>query len=426
MDATRIAIWVCAVCLCALIGCQLPGAKPSSQQETQEPVRREEPPVVVENSAPAETGQDRDGLEQRVLEWAERIDDVASRTADSRSAAPVRSQSGGAYPLPWLASDTQTTPPSTQPTGQQPSGRTATRWAPGSEPPPAENKPTKSTSTDSESTPANPTPAAPTLDGVTVHGEPSRSSRKTEPTQVQPAVNMPATAAGAPVSLEQFVEQWQGRMQDSSFREQLDVRILHVVAGDYARGRQPLELVSQEQQTLASRYIEALIAIRETHMGDLSGTAPAALKELDQLAEELRGFSALTIPTLEICREVRGFGQYQTIDPPRFAAGAGVEFVVYCELRDFASEHHDDGMHYTRFDMRTAILTHAGDTVLELKDTDIVDRCRNRRRDCFIPRLVSLPHTLSPGAYVIKITVVDKVAEKVAEQRATFRIVAGS
>jgi hypothetical protein len=74
--------------------------------------------------------------------------------------------------------------------------------------------------------------------------------------------------------------------------------------------------------------------------------------------------------------------------------------------------------------MTTTILNRIGDTVLEIKDTEIVDRCRNRRHDCFIPRLVRLPETLPPGQYVAKVTVIDKLGQKVAEGRAPFQLVA--
>ena len=48
------------------------------------------------------------------------------------------------------------------------------------------------------------------------------------------------------------------------------------------------------------------------------------------------------------------------------------------------------------------------------------------RRDvgrCPTYALVRLPATLAPGDYVAKVTLVDKLGGKVAENRATFRIV---
>ena len=157
-------------------------------------------------------------------------------------------------------------------------------------------------------------------------------------------------------------------------------------------------------------------------MGDLAGAAKAAAAQLTELQESLRRLSDLNMPVLTICSAVRGYGQYEVVEPARFLAG-GAEFVLYCEVRDFTSELRDN-YYYTTFDMTTAILNRTGDTVFEIKDPDITDRCRNRRQDCFIPRLIRLPASLSPGQYVAKVTVVDKLGQKVAENRATFQLVA--
>ena len=180
--------------------------------------------------------------------------------------------------------------------------------------------------------------------------------------------------------------------------------------------------MSTEQQELAKRFVGSLIAIREAHLGDPAGGARSALGEIEQLAATLREASDLAIPTLVLCREVRGFGQYQPMEPARFASGTAAEFVVYLEVRDFASRKRDDGWYHTQFDLKTTVLSHGGDVVLELDDPAIVDRCRNKRTDCFIPRLVRLPATLSPGEYTVKVTLADRLADKVCESRGTFRV----
>jgi hypothetical protein len=239
------------------------------------------------------------------------------------------------------------------------------------------------------------------------------------------AVNAPATAANHPMSLKDFLERQISRTRDPSFQQQFDTRLLHAAAGDYEKARQPLELVSDEQQQMAARFVEAYIVLRERTLGDdPTEAANAALREIEQLADALRPLSDLSIPTLVLCRAVRGYGQYDVIDPPSFLTGNPIEFVTYSEVRHFATERQPDGTYHARFDMHTTILTRDGTTVLNLDDRDIVDRCRSRRRDCFIPRLVRLPATLSPGQYVAKVTIIDKLAQKVAEKRATFRVIA--
>ncbi len=264
------------------------------------------------------------------------------------------------------------------------------------------------------------TVAPPALAEVLVRPAPDAPGTLPEPGA--PQINAPAYARTASTSLREFLEQSLPG-EDSSFREQLDRRMLWVMAGDYERARAPLTLVTAEQQELAIRFVEAWIAVRDWHMGDPSRAAGAAARELDELRRSLQRLSDLSMPTVRICSAVRSFGQYDALEPARFLAGTPAEFVLYCEVRDFVSELRDD-MYVSSFDMTTTILNRAGDTMLEIKDANIIDRCRNRRHDCFIPRLIRLPTTLPPGQYVAKITLADKLGQKVAENAATFQLVA--
>jgi hypothetical protein len=241
-----------------------------------------------------------------------------------------------------------------------------------------------------------------------------------------PSVNAPAEAAGQPPSIQELAEQWLAQPTDTSYRAQLDRRVLLVLSGNYEEARRPLELVSTEQQQLATQFVEALIAIREGHGGDPAAEANAILARIEALAESLVPLSDLRISDLALTRAVRGFGRYEALDPPELLTGRENEFVVYCEVQNFLSRPAADGSYESLFSLRTTVLNRAGDVVLELNDEHIADKCRTRRHDCFIPRLVRLPATLSPGEYVVKTTIVDKIGKKVAEKRTTFRIVARS
>jgi hypothetical protein len=263
-------------------------------------------------------------------------------------------------------------------------------------------------------------PIPPALAELVVRAAPDAAPAVPEP--LAPQVNAPTFAHGTPTSLREFLEQ-SLPADEGSFRDQLDRRMLWVMAGDYERARAPLNLVTAEQQELATRFVEAWVAVRDWHLGDPSRAASAAARELDELRQALQRLSDLSLPTVKICSAVRSFGQYDALEPARLLAGTAAEFVLYCEVRDFVSELRDD-LYTSTFDLTTTILNRAGDSVLEIKDTNIVDRCRNRRHDCFIPRLVRLPATLPPGQYVAKITLIDKLGQKVAENRAPFQLVA--
>ena len=404
--------------LVLVLGCTWDRPPPAYQPQPATP-KREEPPQVVQKPAasqPAKQDAETDDVSSSVLGWVRRVNDAQQRARARDAWAPdaQRTDRHAADVEPALA----TRPAQTRPVVIQPKP-----VAPG---PPADLAgplPTTQMTAALQPPPSTQAAAAapPVLAGVVVRPAPVARTAAANP--AAPAVNAPAAARTGPASLREFLAQTPAG-GDDSFQQQVDQRMLWAVAGDYDRAREPLKLVTAEQQELASRFIEAWVAIREGHMGDLAGAASAAGRQLAELQEALRRLSDLSIPVLKICSAVRGYGQYEVVEPPRFTAGNPGEFVLYCELRDFASERRNDGLYYTTFDMTTTLLNRAGDNVLELKDADLVDRCQNRRHDCFIPRLVRLPATLSPGQYVAKVTVADKLGQKVAESCVTFQVVA--
>ncbi|MBI5864635.1 MAG: hypothetical protein HZB38_09025 [Planctomycetes bacterium] len=261
--------------------------------------------------------------------------------------------------------------------------------------------------------------AAPIIGEITV--------RAAAPDAVRAPILSPTVVANAPgeaasgESLQNLLSSALSEPGDATFREQLDRKMLLVVKGDYERAREPFTLASDAQQALGRRLLEALIAIREGNDGDPGQSAAAALHQINALRESLTDASDLNLPVFSICRAVRGFGQYEPIEPPRFVSGRENEFVAYCEIRDFASSERD-GTYVSNFKMKIAIL-HGRDEVHSVAADDIVDKCRAKRSDCFLSPLVRLPASLAPGDYVARITVHDKIAGKVAEKIAKFRIV---
>lgn len=393
MDAIGTPRWVWACSLLTICGCTWLNRPPAAQRESSQPTEPPEPAQVVEDQAPPDPAPVESDVDRSILDWVSRVDGAAER--EKPPGEPPRSKSQAS-----LAADATTRPTEQAPSEVIPEPVVA---APASPPP-------------SKAAPSEP----PTLGHVAARAK--SNPQAATPESAAPEINAPAMARNAPSSLRDFLDRMPPSEGDA-FREQLDRRMLWVIAGDYEQARTPLHLVTAEQQELATRFVEAWIVMRDWHMGDQGGAANAAVHELGELQKSLQRLSDLSVPVLKICSAVRGFGQYDVIEPARFVAGTASEFVLYCEVRDFVSEE-QDGTYTTTFDMTTTILNRAGDNVLELKDTQIVDRCRNRRHDCFIPRLVRLPATLSPGHYVAKVAIIDKLGQKVAENRAAFQVVA--
>ena len=420
MDARSAAIAAC-LCLFALItGCFPPNGGPTARPPTDDSstsVGSDGTATRLESNGLQTVGDVEPELEpvQRWIEQIERIDDVGARVAQQQSRAELNPPAESAYDQ---GSTTYQPQPEGTPAGQGTELTGSSARSPGSGEGEDPTRGSRAPSAQAE--------MAPVLGQVTVRA--ARSAPPTESTAdlASPSVNAPAEAAGPALTLTELTEQWLDQPAGTAFRDQLDRRLLLVLRGDYERARQPLEMASTEQQRMAAQLVEALIAIREGHGGDPGPEANRVLTHVEALAESLLPLSDLRIPTLALTRAVRGFGRYEALDPPTFLTGRESEFVVYCEVENFLSRLTDDGGYESLFSLRTTVLNRAGDVVLELNDEHIADRCRTRRHDCFIPRLVRLPGTLSPGEYVVKTTIVDKIGAKVAERRTTFRIVARS
>lgn len=258
--------------------------------------------------------------------------------------------------------------------------------------------------------------APPVLVNVALHGKPT-----VNPPAVRPSAERRELATQAGFAVADLPTLFPAP-DDADFAAQLDRRLACLLAGDYAAALQPLPVASAAQQEAAARLVEAVIELREAHLGD-PDAVKAALPPIERLAETLRGAGDLHLVT-RLCSSVQGFGQYVEARPDAFVTGQPVEFVLYCEVAGFTSQEEADGAWISRFDLRTEVLTPAGDALTTLDDHDIVDRCRSRRRDCFIPRLVRLPATLSPGPYVVRVTLTDRLGDKVTEQRVAFRVAA--
>ncbi len=348
--------------------------------------------------------------------------DVESQVQAWLAGLPQRDRSAEAES--GIASRARTTdgdfPPPVKPAAPEPPGEDAAdAQLIASQEPGAESADSTAGVADEPSAPAGP----PVVTAVSVRPA-ARAPQFPAVSPLEPTVaNAARTSASAAPSMDELLRLHAAQLADVGFREQLDRRLLLALAGDFESARQPLDAVSDEQQRIAAQFIESLIAMREFHGGDPQAEADKLRAQVDRLHETLRATGDPVLSAPALCRSVRGFGQYDLLDPPLVFAGVESEFIAYVEVRDFASEELPSGEFESRFALRTSILSRGGETILELTDDPVVDRCRSRRRDCFIPRLLRLPASLSPGEYVVKVSLTDKIAQRVTEQRTTFRVV---
>jgi hypothetical protein len=146
---------------------------------------------------------------------------------------------------------------------------------------------------------------------------------------------------------------------------------------------------------------------------------------LMEMSDRLRARSDLNIPTLTLCTKVDAFGTYEPIEPARFMVGKENLAIIYCEVENFSSIPSDGQKTWeTHLTQEAVLYTESGMQVWLDKAGAIVDRSRNRRHDFFIAKKIKLPQNLTIGRYLLKVTVEDQQAKRVAEQTIPVEIAA--
>lgn len=414
--------------IAALAGCQGILATPDASKTDPQPTPDGEPLVVQKTPASRPAGSIDAALAEKIEQWADRV----QRADAQRTRPPTDRPSYAADQLPAGPYSTRLTRPIAKPEATAAGSRGMP--ARGSADPggagheikvhftPESTGPASRPAESTAPRPTNKVSGPPVVKNVFPTAPSHTAGLGAAPSPDAINLNDPKTAA-APGSLSEMFDQLFAHSADGGFREQMDRRIAAVLIGDYVKARQPFELVPDEQGQLGQKLVETLIAIRDQSGGDPAGESTDALRRITELRQSLRSVSDLDMSAVVVCRAVRGFGQYDPIESARFSAGQINEFVLYCELRDFASAEQADGSFESRFSLKVTILSHSGDEVSSLAADDIVDRCRTRRNDCFLSPVIRLPGTLSPGEYSARVTVEDKIKKRVVERFAKFRLV---
>ena len=130
------------------------------------------------------------------------------------------------------------------------------------------------------------------------------------------------------------------------------------------------------------------------------------------LVAALTGEPSLTIPHMDLCTKVVGFGDYAPMAHRRFLAGATSRVIVYSELDGFKS-HLENGKWTTRLSTRVSIVpadSSKGNMVAWSRTpewTDVVDAADAPRCEFFLGEIIPITSSLAVGNYRVKVEVKD-------------------
>ena len=248
-----------------------------------------------------------------------------------------------------------------------------------------------------------------------------------------PAPSAPASAqlAGAPavasVSSDLFAAQLARKAADFSadLSAQLDNQFLKLIRDESVPDLQALAGLAPEDRELLGALMDSLTNFRNQIRQGGNMLFSNKIRPLIDLSDRLRSQAELSVPTVALCKKVQAFGTYDEISPARFVAGQDHDAIVYCEVENFMSQVNNSGAYETRLTEDVVLYTEAsGLPVWSDPKSTCVDDSRRRRHDFIVVKRIRLPHTLTIGRYLLKVTIEDQQARRIAENTLPIEIVA--
>jgi hypothetical protein len=161
---------------------------------------------------------------------------------------------------------------------------------------------------------------------------------------------------------------------------------------------------SHDLWTIRAQLLDAL-----TGSDAQSSEPPAPSARIRAAVETLEDRAPLEITELQLCRKVKRFGDYEALEASACRAGHAV--ILYCEMLGvrYAPE---GGLQRSRLASRVEIVGSGGEPVWTQSLGTADDLCRHRRRDFYVNYRMTLPDSLAPGAYELRLIQDDLVAHQ--------------
>jgi hypothetical protein len=205
---------------------------------------------------------------------------------------------------------------------------------------------------------------------------------------------------------------------------QFDFQLIQFLREEKVPQMPEMSALPTEDREILAALLDSLTNFRNGLRRDNNMLMSNKIQPLIELATRLRSKAELTIPTIALCKAVRGFGVYDPV-PAEFAAGKEQPLIVYCEVENFASQLNAGQQWETKLKQEVELYTETGLSVWKSKSKIMTDVSRNRRHDFFLVEMIHLPSNLTIGRYLLKASVVDQNVNRIAEATLPIKIVAG-
>lgn len=205
--------------------------------------------------------------------------------------------------------------------------------------------------------------------------------------------------------------------------QHVSLRVLQLLAGDTENALEPIPHISPTEQDYWSRQLFALATYLDHHsQPDDKRRASTSVSHLEEAVSNLRELGSLSLRNLSFCKNVYGYGAFDTYDTDVFTPGQQVS--LYVEVENYHSTASDKGF-TTLLGTTYEVLDDRGKRVASGDFPDVNDCCRSRRRDFHIQLGLALPQNITPGRYQLQLVVKDRQSDKIGNAKAAFEVRGG-
>ena len=185
--------------------------------------------------------------------------------------------------------------------------------------------------------------------------------------------------------------------------------VLDWLAGDAPKPDDPRRAV----WTSVLTALTTATSVETPQPSELSRTLRDAVEALETLAP-------LELADFRLCRKIEGYAVFEPVDPKALKAGRSV--LLYCEVSGVRYEPADEAFH-SRLAAKVELSPADGGEAVWSETLDAAEEfCRRRRRDYYVNYRITLPTTLAPGDYRLRLSLVDQISGQPATAEARLTL----
>jgi hypothetical protein len=266
-------------------------------------------------------------------------------------------------------------------------------------------------------------PGTPAESGVqAVSYQPDKDHRPGGLPEHNVSQKIPAAKSDAWERVIALMEESVAEVPDSTddIHQQMRLRLLYLIADRQEEALRSIPGATPAQQDYWSQQLFALSTFLDNQaQSDSKRRASAALLHLDEARGTLAQLATLDVRNLTFVESVDGYGAYQSARKTQFEPGQKV--TLYAEVENYHSESTEQG---NRVSLGTSykIVDESGRRVDGGQFPDVLDQCKNHRRDFHIQYAIPLPKRVYPGSYQLQLIVTDNQTGKIGQASLPFKI----